>query len=495
VNRPLATFVAALSALSVSLLSGCATQSPPPPALSWVRPAPPPPPPPVASPVTEDPSVGAPPATSDDWPARSEAGQTFLLPNGMRVALVERHGIPYVVARLGIELPSAPKDPQADIRRALVREVFLQARDAVGQPVRYCGSVDCGVLARGASSELGDILEREAAMVRNEPAAPEAERLLAHALQGYAMVSGDFSSNAQRSATVLLFGYDHPYAMPAVAPQPPTLRELRQWRQTAFVPGSTTLVLVGDVTLADAKALVTRHFGDWRSKTGPRTAPPAFPPLPDEAHAFFTQNDFIPVDYAAVVARGPAWSDPDVAAVLVATSLFQTSLPRPTPCREMEGRLPTSRGGVPLSFLPGGSVVTLGGSFAPKTAVASIGSILEAIRASRDLDASEDALARAKRKTVADWRRREEDWTSLSGTVATVLETGGALESAFGLEDKIASVRAADVRRVAQRYFGEDALRVVIIGQGRHFADLQELRVGGAGKVDPFARPFFRAAK
>ena len=480
--------------LAVVACGGCAAEAAPPPATPLASPMPvlaPPTQASVAPATPEDPLRAAPPATSDDWQPTGDSGQAFTLPNGMRVVVVERHGIPFVNARLAIPQAVPSKDPKADLRNSLASQVFLSPRDPGDHLGGWCGSVDCGVDAWGASSELGDLLRREAALVRTEPARAESERRLALASRGYAMSAGEPSANARRSAGVLLFGYDHPYAAPADAPSALTLDDLLSWRRSAFVPAGATLVLVGDVTLAQTKAVVTRYFGDWRGQAGPRgpsAHPVALPPLPDGPRALFTQNGYLPTDYAAVVARGPAWGDPDVAAALVAVEIYEAPLPRPAPCREMENRRPTSRQRVPLAFLPSVSVATLGGSFAPKTALAQIRGVLEAIRASREAEVSEATLTRAKRLAVAQWRRREDDWGALASTVNVALDAG-ALEGAFGFEDKIASVTAADVRRIAERYFAEDAVRVVIIGEQEHFRALKELGVGGAQPVDTYARP------
>jgi predicted Zn-dependent peptidase len=149
---------------------------------------------------------------------------------------------------------------------------------------------------------------------------------------------------------------------------------------------------------------------------------------------------------------------------------------------------------VPLSFLPGTSIVTLGGSFAPKTGVGALHGMLQTIRAARETDVSEGAIARAKRTTVAVWRHRDEDWATMAFT-AEIAAKAGNVAGAFDLETRIAAVTAADVRRVTRRYLGEESLRAVLIGKGPHFAGLEELGLGGAGKVDAFGRPLFRAPK
>lgn len=65
-----------------------------------------------------------------------------------------------------------------------------------------------------------------------------------------------------------------------------TLDDVRDWYGTAYRPDLTSIVVVGDVTPARARAVVQRWFGSWRARGA---KPPLYPsPAPDNSAASFT---------------------------------------------------------------------------------------------------------------------------------------------------------------------------------------------------------------
>ena len=49
-----------------------------------------------------------------------------------------------------------------------------------------------------------------------------------------------------------------------------TLDDVKQFHATAFRPDLTTIVVIGDVTPEEAKAVIEKWFGDWKAD-GPQT--------------------------------------------------------------------------------------------------------------------------------------------------------------------------------------------------------------------------------
>jgi predicted Zn-dependent peptidase len=54
---------------------------------------------------------------------------------------------------------------------------------------------------------------------------------------------------------------------------------------------------------------------------------------------------------------------------------------------------------------------------------------------------------------------------------------------------RIAAVTPADVQRVAAQYFGDDALRAVIVGSAAGLGDLRTLGIGWVQRRDGYANP------
>jgi zinc protease len=217
------------------------------------------------------------------------------LPNGLRVIVAERAGVPLVAARLVLRGGSS-LDPRR--RSGLAHLAALAARRGTR---RWTGpEIDLAVESLGA--ELGAGVDEDAtyfglsapvehlarcldvlADVAISPTFPPAEvqRLrrreiasLAHDLDEPALV-------ADRAMLQAAFG-EHPYGHPPEG----RARELGAARRgdltalhaSAYVPSSAFLVVVGKVAAAEVLAAVERRFGRWRAH-GPEPAPVG-PPAP-----------------------------------------------------------------------------------------------------------------------------------------------------------------------------------------------------------------------
>src|SRR5207253_5880737 len=101
-------------------------------------------------------------------------------------------------------------------------------------------------------------------------AAEEIERQRTTAIDGVAVSMRDPGDVAGLAAMRALYGaspYGHPAGGTAATLRAITRTDIQQaWRDT-WVPGHVTLILSGDITPVQARALAQRHFGNWRGVT------------------------------------------------------------------------------------------------------------------------------------------------------------------------------------------------------------------------------------
>ena len=448
-----------------------------------VTPLPVPESPPQASPREQE--RAAPPATSDDWQPRSERLQSFALPNGMRVVLVERQGLPTVIAHWVVETVNPPAKKDGELLRAEASAAFRAPREDDGPSFVACFPGRCWLSERGAPEELDRLLGDGFTWLRQEPAASEITKRIQPVAARY-LTRFDSSRGGRRNASTLVFGYDHPYAGSSALTKTFSPEEIVRWRRASFLPDRTALVLVGDLTLEQVKERVGAIYGRWASGSKGAPEPPAHGVLP-ESHVLLTNAKWFPTDYATIVAPGPRWGSEDMAAVLVATRLFQSALPRGSSCQLSTVHPSGSTIDPPVAFYPEGSVIALGDTYEPRAAVPALRPVLEAIRHAREAPPAAEDVARAKRLMIADWRRRIAHLDAYAGLLA-FSALAGTPNAAATLEEKMAAVTAADVQRIAQTYFAESSLGAVLIGAGDHFGDVQDLGLGGAKLVDMLGR-------
>jgi zinc protease len=122
-------------------------------------------------------------------------------------------------------------------------------------------------------------------------------------------------SGAPRRAFVeAIFGAGHPLArhateqsIAAITPE-----DIAEFRERYFHPQNATLILVGDVRLADALPVVEQAFADWKPG-GERAVPAAVPPAPAAPATTIYLFDRPGAKQSAIIAGtvGPSVDSPD----------------------------------------------------------------------------------------------------------------------------------------------------------------------------------------
>jgi zinc protease len=269
---------------------------------------------------TRQPAVGA------DTPFQVPVVASDKLPNGLELYVVERHDLPLVsaalVSRAGSIYDPLDKEGLADLTAdAMERGTATRSTIAVAEALGTLGASLRTETALERSSQslevqkpkLGAALALLADVARNPTYAPEeVDRARKQHLDSVTLAEQDPQQLAQRLRARLAFGTSHPYGRPTSG-YSRTLRSLtaddvRAFHRAHWKPNGAALVLVGDVTLAEAKALAQKELGGW---SGTIPAAPAIPlpaptakgkiviaDRPDAAQTWVTQL------YSAPAARG-----------------------------------------------------------------------------------------------------------------------------------------------------------------------------------------------
>ncbi len=220
------------------------------------------------------------------------------LANGLRVITVERHALPLVTASL-VASGGAAGDP-ADRAGAssltadlLTKGTTTRSATEIARAVESLGgSIGADASRDGASIDMTVKSDQLApamtilADVAQHPAfaSEEIERARVQAIDGVTVAMKNPAQLAGLVANRVVFGRG-PYA-PPLEGTPTSLKALQQadvraayartWR-----PDRAALVLVGDITPADAAALAERQFGAWRAPAAaPAAVTPVAPPTP-----------------------------------------------------------------------------------------------------------------------------------------------------------------------------------------------------------------------
>ncbi len=235
------------------------------------------------------------PALGADRPFAAPKVETAKLPNGLELFVVERRDLPKVnvtlVTRAGAVGDPAGKagvanftirviDMGTTTRKALEVEESLGdlGTTLTGGAGRESARLGLDVLSRNLSPALAILAD----VVQN-PTFPEEEIVRERKRVLDAISQADRSANALygRIQPMLAFGVDHPYGRPVQglkgSVESITRADLVAFHKARVKPGSTAIVVAGDISLAQATELVTKHFGAW---SGGAAAAITIPPVP-----------------------------------------------------------------------------------------------------------------------------------------------------------------------------------------------------------------------
>jgi zinc protease len=239
----------------------------------------------------------------EPWRAKSPAAQplgkltlpvaqSFKLKNGLTVMLIEQHQLPIVVAHLqvlnGSDANPTSKPGLASFTSEMLpegteRRTSSQIADDAAQigaalralTVSDDSTVDIRTLKPNVDSAF-DLLSDVVLHPKFDPA--EIERVRKLRETDILQVQDDPQDLAFGVFRKMVYGPDHPYGFrdegTLTATKATTRDDLVRMWQRGYVPGNSALVLSGDLSPAEARALAEKYFGKWQGAGGRYQPPP-----------------------------------------------------------------------------------------------------------------------------------------------------------------------------------------------------------------------------
>ena len=207
--------------------------------------------------------------------------ETFTLPNGLKVMVVENHKLPRVSFNLSIDnTPYAEGNKKGvdDLTSSLIgngsttisKDAFNEEIDFLGAELNFYSS---GASANCLSKYSGRILELLADGALNpnfskEEFDKEKDKLI----EGLKTQEKSVAAVAGRVQNVLAYGKSHPYGefLSEATIKNVTLEDVEMNYNTNFVPENAYLVVIGDVKVKAVKKAIEKLFGSWAKATAPQ---------------------------------------------------------------------------------------------------------------------------------------------------------------------------------------------------------------------------------
>lgn len=406
--------------------------------------------------------------------------QKLDLRNGLTVYLVEDHSLPMVSARIVVRAGSAQESAKDAGLAELTWELLDEGAGGMNQlalanafarlgaePRTSCG-LESGAVELQLQKKHAEAGLKLLSAVVTKPAfaAGDFERARAQAVARVKERQADPGAVADSLTQALVYGSEHAYGHDGGG-APDTLAKLSALKVKAFwstwaTPKNSALILSGDLSPDEAKALAQKSFGAWSgSPKAPKAA--AEPAARSTVTVAMVDTPGAPQASVRIGRAGLAATDADLPAMLVLNDIYAgTFSSRLNLKLREEKRWTWAAKSRQVEALGRGLWLTRSEvqTDAAADAVAEALAVLEGLRGG----VTDDELARAKDGLVR----------SLPARLGAVEEQTSALGASFALglgperfEKLAAAVQALtldDVKRVAEKVIVKDDLVIVLVG-------------------------------
>lgn len=244
-----------------------------------------------------------------------------------------------------------------------------------------------------------------------------------------------------------------------------TIADLQDFYATYYVPNNAVLIVAGDVKADRLFRLAEEHFGAIPSAP----APPAVKVAPPVRAALREETLQLAVQLPAVLGAYhiPGVGHKDVPALEVAgfiLSFGESSLLNKSLVREKQ--LAVGAGAFPIALKDLG-MMGIAALFTPdKDPHLVKDALLESIETLKDQPVGDRVLQKAKNQLTAQYIFNLDSLIGVASSIGTAEVIWGDYRLFLDAQDRYEDVTAADIQRVAHRYFRRDNLVLVTLTPG-----------------------------
>ena len=415
---------------------------------------------------------------------------SFVLPNGLKVLVVEDHKLPRISYNLTIDnAPYAEGNKKGvdDLTSSLLgngstktsKDAFNEEIDFLGANINFYSS---GASASGLSKYSKRILElmAEGALKPNftqNEFDKEQEKLI----DGLKTQEKSIPAVASRVENVLVYGKENPSGeyLSEETINNVSLSDVKANYGSFFVPENAYLVIVGDVKFKDIKTLVDKEFGSWVKAKAPSIT------YSSPANPQFTQINFVDMpnavqsEISVVNSVNLKVSDPDFFPVIVANQVlggdFNSYLNMNL--REAHGWTYGARSSVGTNKY-GISKFKANSQVRNAVTDSAVVEFLKEIKRIRTEKVSDEALNNVKAGYVGRFVMQVEKPETIARYALNIQTEKLPYDFYENYIKNIQAVTPDDVMRVMYKYALADNLRIIITGKGSEvIPGLEKLKI------------------
>jgi zinc protease len=456
----------------------------------------------VAIDRTKEPSLGG------DKPFSAPQVRTAKLENGMDVYVVEKPELPKVAVTVATRAGSVADAPGKAGLSSLTARIMRRGtatRNAIqiDETLGNLGTSLNGGAGKESAAFSMEVLKRNLApaigvmadVVMN-PSFPadEFDREKKLTLDNLAQAASNPNAVANRVASMVAFGRDHPYGRPSGGLpgtiQAITREDLSGFHKAYWKPGSSALVFVGDITLAEATNLARQQFGSWAGGAAPAVNIAATAPMP-AGKVYMIDRPGSAQTVVAHVLKAPERKSPDYYSLALANAVygggFGTRLN--LNLREDKGY---SYGvfAFPQHNTRAGTWIASGGVQTDKTKESTVEFMKELKGIAGEKPISEKEFSTAKLTKIRGYAQQFEAYGRITGQITDLWLHGLPMTALQAETDEIGKLQIGPVNAVAAKYAAPAGTSILLVGdRSKIESGIRELNLGEIVFLDVEGKP------
>lgn len=410
----------------------------------------------------------------------------FSLKNGLKVIIVENSKLPRAYANLDID--NYP-DYQGDIKgvASLVSSLMgngttTQSKDDYNEEIDYMGASLSLSAGGGFASSLKRYFPRVLEMMSDGLKNPvftveDFEKEKNILIDGIKSSQNSVPDMASILGGKLFFGSNHPFGEFATEESVNniSLKDVKKYYETYAKPNNAYLTIVGDVNYEEIKSLVEKLFGDWKKGKLPKYTMPVVSDLEKPEINFVDMSNAVQSEISVGNIINISMSDPDYFPLRLANQIFGGSGGKLyLNLREDKGFTYGAYSGVETSRYVG--------RFSASTSVrnevtdSSIVEIIKEIETMIDENVTEEKLSSVKEKFVGGFIMSTEQPSTIANFARNIDKFNLPENFYETYLENFQKVSIDDIKRVSNKYFKRDKLRIVVVGKGAEIlSNLEDL--------------------
>lgn len=212
--------------------------------------------------------------------------ESFTLPNGLRVFVVENHKLPSFSCSIQLDVKPELEGDMAGFTE-MMSELLMtgttnRSKDKLNAEIDQMGAglfvSSESMQVRGLKKYQDKIFELMADVAMNAVISQEElDKAKKKMLSGLETQKNEPDAMVDNVTNVVNYGISHPYGQVATQEtvKKITLDRCNNYYKTYFRPNVAYMAIVGDVTVAEMKPIIEKHFGKWQKANVTATNYPA----------------------------------------------------------------------------------------------------------------------------------------------------------------------------------------------------------------------------